>query len=80
MIDDGWTVGTLKEHWEKVHEQDLDALKLQAHEYERRLNALNHEYKRIADAQATYVSYSVLGTVISLCIAVGTMLVFWLKH
>ena len=69
----GWTIETLKEHWETIHERDQNALRLQAVEYERRLDALNNEHARIAKAQATYVSYSVLATVISICIAVAAI-------
>ena len=68
-----WTIATLKEHFEKIHEKDEEALKIQAIEYERRLDALNHEHARIAKAQATYVSYSVLVTVISICIAIASI-------
>ena len=68
-----WTIKTLKEHFEKLHEKDKEALRLQAAEYERRLEALNHEHARIAKAQSTYVSYSVLGTVISILIAAAAI-------
>lgn len=72
-----WTLATLKEHWERIHEKDMQALELQAKEYERRLDALNHEHARIAAAQSTYVSYSVLAAVISMIIAVGAI---WFRH
>ena len=68
-----WTIATLKEHFETIHEKDQLALKIQASEYERRLEALNHEHARIAKAQATYVSYSVLATVISIAIAIASI-------
>ena len=72
-----WTIATLKEHWEAIHARDQGALHLQAIEYERRLDALNHEHARIAKAQATYVSYSVLATVISICVAIAAV---YYKH
>ncbi len=72
-----WTIATLKEHWETIHKKDLDALRLQAAEYERRLAALNGEHDRIAKAQQTYVSYSVLVTIISIGIAVAAI---WFRH
>ena len=72
-----WTIATLKEHWETIHERDQEALRLQAIEYERRLDALNHEHARIAKAQSTYVSYSVLATVVSIIIAI---IALYYKH
>ena len=72
-----WTIATLKEHWETVHKQDQEALRLQAIEYERRLDALNHEHARIAKAQSTYVSYSVLATVVSIITAIVAL---YYKH
>ncbi len=68
-----WTIVTLKEHFEKIHEKDKEALQLQAAEYERRLENLNNEHDRIAKAQSTYVSYSVLVTVVSILIAVAAI-------
>lgn len=51
----GWTIPTLKEHFEtrfeqldKLRKAEADTLKLQAAEYERRLTALNGEAQRIA--------------------------------
>lgn len=81
-----WTIITLKEHFEAVielKEQALrlqaserqTALSLQAKEYERRLDLLNGEHNRIAKAQSTYVSYSVLATVLSIGIAIAA--VYW---
>lgn len=75
---------SLKEHFEKLlveKEKGIrdalaereKALSLQATEYERRLDSLNNEYGRIAKAQSTYVSYSVLVTIISMAIAVATL-------
>lgn len=83
-----WTIVTLKEHFEAVielKEQALrlqaserqTALSLQAREYERRLDILNNEHARIAKAQSTYVSYSVLTTVISIAVAVAA--IYWRK-
>ena len=72
-----WTIETLKEHWEAIHKKDLDALRLQAAEYERRLDALNNEHERIAKAQSTYVSYSVLVTMISIGVAIASI---WFRH
>lgn len=76
---EGWNIKTLKEHFEEMHKRDREALQLQAEEYERRLSDLNHEHARIAAAQQTYVSYSVLATVISLIIAAAAVLIafFW---
>ena len=68
-----WTVATLKEYYDKLHERDVEALRLQANEYERRLDALNHEHARIAAAQSTYVSYSVLAAVLSIFLAVAAI-------
>jgi hypothetical protein len=74
------TVSQLKEHYDALHQKDLEALKLQAQEYERRLDALNHEHARIALAQSTYVSYSVLAAVISFVIAAAALISNWLRH
>ncbi len=73
-MPDEWTIKTLKEHWEKIHQKDMDALRLQAIEYERRLDILNHEHERVAQAQSTYVSYSVLVTVVSIVIAIAAVI------
>ena len=79
-----WPVVTLKEHFEKIIDLKEEALKLQASssqialslqakEYERRLDQLNGEYDRIQKNQATYVSYSVLATVISIGVALAAI-------
>jgi len=73
MTDTEWTIKTLKEYWETVHQKDLDALHLQAAEYERRLDNLNNEHERIAAAQRTYVSYSVLLTLVSIGVAIAAI-------
>jgi len=70
-----WTISTLKEHWEKIHQKDLYALELQAREYERRLDTLNSEYLEFQKAQRTYVSYYVLAGIISISLAVVTIFV-----
>jgi hypothetical protein len=67
----------LKEELVRLQEQhasDKIALNLQAKEYERRLEALNHEHTRLDAAQATYVSYSALFGVISIIIAILTLI------
>jgi hypothetical protein len=58
----------------ELRELDATALKLQAAEYERRLGTLNGEHARIAAAQSTYVSYSVLAAVVAIIIAIITLL------
>ena len=62
----GWTLATLKEHFEvkfkhleEMRKSEANALVIQAKEYERRLEALNGEQARIAKSQATYVSREV---------------------
>lgn len=72
-----WTVATLKEHYDTLLARKDEALRLQAREYERRLDALNHEHARIAAAQTTYVSYSVLAAVVSLIVAIAAI---WFRH
>lgn len=68
------TVLNLKEDALKLQAASSQvALSLQAKEYERRLEALNNEHERIAKAQSTYVSYSVLTTVISIGIAIAAI-------
>ena len=52
----GWTLMTLKEHYDALRLAEAGALKIQAIEYERRLDALNGEQARIAKSQSTYVS------------------------
>jgi hypothetical protein len=59
--------------FDESRETDAKALKLQAAEYERRLQALNNEHGRIAAAQSTYVSYSVLAAVISILVAIAAI-------
>jgi len=61
--DRGWTIGTLKELIDtKLNSFDIKleardkALDLQAAENKRRLDELNHEHARVAQAQQTYVS------------------------
>lgn len=51
-----WTLGTLHEHLDALRKSDREALRLQAAEYERRLESLNGEQSRIAATQAAYVS------------------------
>ena len=51
-----WTLSTFIAHTKALRESDREALKLQAAEYERRLDNLNHEHARIAATQITYVS------------------------
>ncbi len=77
MAQSEWTIATLKEHWEAIHKKDLEALRLQASEYERRLEGLNNEHERIAKAQSTYVSYSVLATMVSIGVAIAAI---WFRH
>ena len=68
-----WTIATLKEHYDRLLELDKEALRLQALEYERRLDVLNHAHAEILAAQKTYVSYSVLATIVSLVIAIAAI-------
>jgi hypothetical protein len=65
----GWTLITLKEYFELrfqtielLRAKEAEALIIQAKEYERRLEALNHEAKRINDAAAASVSREVWET------------------
>jgi|HubBroStandDraft_4_1064222.scaffolds.fasta_scaffold15649_5 hypothetical protein len=51
-----WTLDTLRKHFTALREADREALRLQAAEYERRLDSLNGEQSRIAATQAAYVS------------------------
>ncbi len=51
-----WTVGTLKEHIEALLGEHKAALILQAREYERRLDALNHAHDRADEKAHDYVT------------------------
>lgn len=51
-----WTIATLKAHFDALRQVDREALELQAAENKRRLDELNHEHARVAQAQQTYVS------------------------
>ena len=52
----GWTIDTLKAHFDVQLIAIDKALQLQAAENKRRLDELNHEHARVAQAQQTYVS------------------------
>lgn len=72
-----WTIATLKEHVEKIIELNGEALRLQAAKYEEQLRSLRADHDRIEKEQAAYVSYSVLGAVVSLIIAIAAI---WFNH
>lgn len=52
----GWTIATLKEHFDALRVAEAEALRIQAKEYERRLEALNGEQARLADERASFVN------------------------
>lgn len=86
-----WTIDTLKEHLEKLIdakaqgikdalEEREKALTLQATEYERRLDDLNHEKNRNEEAAKTFVTYGVLYSsyiafiaFVSICVAIAAI-------
>jgi hypothetical protein len=51
-----WTIDTFKELMDERQQRNEQALKLQASEYERRLEALNHENDRLNKSVAANVS------------------------
>lgn len=55
-MSDDWTIDTLREHLTVLREADQHALALQATEYERRLDALNGEARRIQAVQSESVT------------------------
>lgn len=55
-MSDEWTIDTLREHLLALREADQHALTLQAGEYERRLDALNGEARRIQAVQSESVT------------------------
>jgi hypothetical protein len=55
-----WTIRTLHEHFDKLWKSESKsirrALKLQAKEYERRLDGLNHAHEQAQETAHTYVT------------------------
>ena len=66
-------LSAMERRFEELRLLDARALNLQAVEYERRLEQLNNEHGRIAAAQSTYVSYSVLAAIISIVVAIAAI-------
>ncbi len=56
MGDSGWTIDTLKEHYDRLLDARDEALRIQAAEYERRLDALNHAHEQAVEVQHTYLT------------------------
>lgn len=54
-----WTIPTLKALLEQRMDASDKALELQAQEYERRLDILNHDHENTKQVQLTYVSIAV---------------------
>ena len=52
----GWTLDTAMVHWARLREADQTALRLQATEYERRLETLNHAHEQARQKEADYVT------------------------
>ena len=52
----GWTLDTAMVHWTALREADQTALRLQASEYERRLESLNHAHEQARQKEADYVT------------------------
>lgn len=50
-----WTIRTLKEHFDKILEERSKALDLQASEYSRRLDELNHAHERAEKERGTFL-------------------------
>lgn len=57
-------VSSYIKYHEEQHKSDSRALRLQAGEYERRLNELNHAHQRAEEAQGKFVSLQVYEGVI----------------
>jgi len=51
-----WTLRTAMAHWAALRKADRRALKLQAAEYERRLESLNHAHEQARQKEAEYVT------------------------
>lgn len=52
----GLTLDVVVAHWKEIRECDQRALQLQAAEYERRLNSLNHAHEQARQKEADYVT------------------------